>query len=387
LQGLRKVYITGFGQTRVQEHWDRSARDLAASSILEALERAELEEADAIFVGNALGGELTGQEDIAALVADFAGLAGIEAVRVEAAGGSGGAAVRLGFMAVASGLHDLVIVTGVEKMSDLAGPAIEEALATSTDEEYEGVQGLSPVALSALLMRRYMHEYDCERRDFAPFSINSHQNAVNNEYAMFRRPITVEAFARARLVADPISLLDSAPTADGAATVVLCSEGVVGNRKSAAVEIVASASATDTVALHDRRNPLFLQAAYKSARGAYAQAGVEPEQIDLFEPHDAFAIMSALSLEACGFASEGRGVRLALEGEIGLEGSIPICTRGGLKGRGYPVGAAGVYQIVEVCQQLLGAGGANQVNAHLGMAQSIGGTGATAVTHILQGPK
>jgi acetyl-CoA C-acetyltransferase len=152
---LRKVYVTGFGQTRVQEHWDRSARDLATSSMFEALERAEVEGADAIYVGNALGGELTGQEDIAALVADFAGLAGTEAVRVEAAGGSGGAAVRLGYIAVASGLHDVVIVTGVEKMSDLAGPAVEEALATSTDEEYEGVQGLSPVALSALLMRSY----------------------------------------------------------------------------------------------------------------------------------------------------------------------------------------------------------------------------------------
>jgi acetyl-CoA C-acetyltransferase len=384
---LRKVYITGFGQTRVEEHWDRSARDLAASSIFEALERAEVEAASALYVGNALGGELTGQEQIAALVADFAGLTGIEAVRIEAAGGSGGAAVRLGYLAVAGGLHDVVIVTGVEKMSDLAGPAIEEALATSTDEEYEGVQGLSPVALSAFLMRRYMHEYDCERSDFAPFSINSHRNAVNNECAMFRRPISAEAFASARLVADPISLLDWAPVADGAATVVLCSEEAAGRRANSAVEIVGSASATDSVALHDRGNPLFLRAAYDSAQGAYAQARVAPEQIDVFEPHDAFAILSALSLEACGFASEGRGVRLAMEGEIALDGSIPICTMGGLKGRGYPVGAAGVYQIVEVCQQLLSEAGANQVQASLGMAQSMGGTGATAVTHILKGPR
>jgi acetyl-CoA C-acetyltransferase len=383
---LRKVYIIGFGQTRVLEHWERSARDLATSSILEALERAEIEAASALYVGNALGGELTGQEQIAALIADFAGLTGIEALRVEAAGASGGAAVGQGYLAVASGLHDVVIVTGVEKMSDLAGPAVEEALTTSTDEEYEGVQGLSPVALSALVMRRYMHEYDCERRDFAPFSVNSHQNAVNNEYAMFRRPITVEAFERARLVADPISLLDSAPTADGAATVVLCSEELLGHRANSAVEIAGSASATDSVALHDRGNPLFLRAAHESAEGAYAQAGVTREQIGLFEPHDAFAILAALSLEACGFASEGRGVRLAVEGEIGLKGSIPICTMGGLKGRGYPVGAAGVYQIVEVCQQLLGEAGANQIDTRWGMAQSLGGTGATAVTHVLRGP-
>ncbi|HUW14227.1 MAG TPA: thiolase domain-containing protein, partial [Anaerolineae bacterium] len=211
------MYITGIGQTPVREHWDRSARDLAASSMLQALEQAGIDKADAIYVGNALSGELTGQEQLAALIADFAGLTGTEAIRVEAAGASGGAAVRLGYLAVASGVHDTVLVTGVEKMSDLAGPAVEEALATSTDEEYEAIHGLSVVALHALLMRRYMHDYDLERRDFAHFSVNSHRNAVNNEYAMFRRPITVEAFEKARLVADPISLLDSAPVADGAA--------------------------------------------------------------------------------------------------------------------------------------------------------------------------
>ena len=384
---MRRVYITGIGQTPVQEHWDRSARNLAASSILQALEQAEIEKTDAIYVGNALSGELTGQEQLAALIADFAGLTGTEAIRVEAAGASGGAAVRLGYLAVASGVHDTVLVTGVEKMSDLAGPAVEEALATSTDEEYEAIHGLSVVALHALLMRRYMHDYDLERRDFAHFSVNSHRNAVNNEYAMFRRPITVEAFEKARLVADPISLLDSAPVADGAATIVLCSDKAAGERANSSVEITGSALATDAVALHDRPNPLFLRAVQESAHKAYAQAGVTPKQIDIFELHDAFAILAALSLEASGLAPEGEGVRLAMEGEIALEGRIPICTMGGQKARGYPVGAAGVYQIVELVQQLRSEAGANQVDARVGMAQSIGGTGATAVTHILKSPE
>jgi len=381
------VYITGIGQTPVREHWDRSARDLAASSILQALEQAGIDKADAIYVGNALSGELTGQEQLAALIADFAGLTGTEAIRVEAAGASGGAAVRLGYLAVASGVHDTVLVTGVEKMSDLAGPAVEEALATSTDEEYEAIHGLSVVALHALLMRRYMHDYDLERRDFAHFSVNSHRNAVNNEYAMFRRPITVEAFEKARLVADPISLLDSAPVADGAATIVLCSDKAAGKRANSSVEITGSALATDAVALHDRPNPLFLRAVQESAHKAYAQAGVTPKQIDIFELHDAFAILAALSLEASGLAPEGEGVRLAMEGEIALEGRTPICTMGGQKARGYPVGAAGVYQIVELVQQLRSEAGANQVDARVGMAQSIGGTGATAVTHILKSPE
>lgn len=378
---MRKVYVVGIGQTRVKEHWERSARDLAISSILRAMEQAGIDKADAIYVGNALSGELTGQEHLAALIADFAGLGGIEALRVEAASGSGGAAVRMGYLAVASGLRDVVIVTGVEKMTDLSGPAMEEALITATDEDYEAIHGLSFVAVNALLMQRYMYEYHLERKDFARFSINAHSNAVHNEYAMFRKPITVDDFENARMVAAPISLLDSAPMADGAATVILSSE-----KTNSAVEIIASAVATDTIALHDRRNPLFLQGVHESAQRAYSQAGIGPDDIDVFELHDAFTIMAALSLEACGFASEGQGARLAMDGEITLEGRMPICTMGGLKGRGHPLGASGVYQIVELVRQLQGRAGANQVDCRLGMAQSIGGSGATTVTHILEAP-
>jgi len=345
------------------------------------MEQAGIDRADAIYVGNALSGELTGQEHLAALIADFAGLGGIEALRVEAASGSGGAAVRMGYLAVASGLRDVAIVTGVEKMTDLSGPALEDALVTATDEDYEAIHGLSFVALNALLMRRYMYEYHLERKDFARFSINAHNNASNNEYAMFRRPITADAFENARMIAAPIGLLDSAPMADGAATVILSSE-----KMDSAVEIIASAVATDTIALHDRRNPLFLQGVHESVQRAYSQAGIGPDDIDVFELHDAFTIMAALSLEACGFAQEGRGVHMAADGEITLEGRIPISTMGGLKGRGHPLGASGVYQMVEVAQQLTGKAGANQVDCRLGMAQSIGGSGATTVTHILKAP-
>ena len=376
---MRNVYVVGIGQTKVGEHWDLSARELGVNSVLRAMEEAGIDKADAIYVGNALSGELTGQEHLAALIADFAGLAGAEALRVEAASGSGGAAVRMGYLAVASGMHDIVVVTGVEKMTDLPGPVTAEALVTATDDDYEAIHGLSFVALNALLMQRYMYEHRLERSDFANFSINAHKNAVQNEYAMFRRPITADDFENARMVAAPISLLDSASIADGSATVILSSEEV-----DSAVQIVASAVATDTIALHDRRNPLFLQGAYESAKKAYAQAGIGPEDIDVFEPHDAFAIMAALSLEACGFAPEGQGVRLAVDGEISLGGKTPICTMGGLKARGHPVGASGVYQIVELVQQLRGEAGENQVDCRLGLAQSIGGSGATTVTHILK---
>jgi acetyl-CoA C-acetyltransferase len=187
------------------------------------------------------------------------------------------------------------------------------------------------------------------------------------------------------MICDPVSLLDSSPICDGAAAVVLAPLDAARALCAAPVRIAASAIGTDTLALHDRRDPLVLDGAILSARRAYEHAGVGPQDIDLFELHDAFTIMAALSLEAAGFAEKGQGVRLALDGEIGVDGRLPVSTMGGLKARGHPVGATGVYQVVEVVQQLRGLAGKNQVkDARLGMAQSIGGSGATAVTHILE---
>jgi len=382
---MRQVSIIGIGQTKVGEHWEKSLRQLAADAIRAAMADAEIERADALYVGNALSGEISGQEHLGALVADFAGLRGIEAVRVEAGGASGAAALRVGYLAVAGGLNDVVIVCGVSKMTDQVDPVRAAALALTLDGDYEAIHGLSLAAVWALIMRRYMHEHGVKHEDFAPFAVNAHRNAAGNPYAMFRRPISAQAFARAPAIADPIGLLDAAPLGDGAAAVVLCPARQAREFTNRAVDIAASAVATDAVALHDRQDPLFLAAASESARQAYKQAGVGPEDIDLFELHDEFAIAAALSLEACGFAERGGGVRLAQEGEIALNGRIPISTMGGLKARGHPVGATGLYQVVEVVQQLRGEAGANQVKgARLGMAQSLGGSGATAITHILK---
>ncbi|MBI2844994.1 MAG: thiolase domain-containing protein [Chloroflexi bacterium] len=380
----REVYVVGIGQTAVGEHWEKSLRDLAVESILASLKDAEVEKVEALYLGNMLSGELAEQEHLAALVADYAGLKGSEALKVEAACASGGAALRAGYLAVMSGLYDLVLVSGAEKMTDRENGLVTSALAMAADAEFEAVQGISFVALNALVMRRYMHEYGFKHEDFAGFAINAHHNAAGNPQAMFQRPISEEDFLQARMIAEPINLLDSSPVADGAATLLLTSGEVAKSISTHPVRILASSVATDTIALHDRDDPLFLQAASASAQKAYKQAGVEAEDIDFFELHDAFSIMSALSLEACGFAPRGQGVGLAKDGEISIEGRIPISTRGGLKGRGHPVGASGVYQVVEVVEQLRGQAGLNQVQeAEIGMAQSLGGIAATAITHIL----
>lgn len=381
---MRDVSIVGIGQTEVGEHWSKSLRHLAGDAVLAAMSDAGIDRADALYVGNMLSGELNGQEHLGALIADFVGLRGVEAVKVEAACSSGAAAVRMGYLAVASGLLDVVIVVGVEKMTDQKNEITTAGLAMAADAEYEVINGVSFVSLNALLMQRYMHEFGVRHEDFAGFPINAHKNAATNPYAMFRKPISLETFKRARMIAAPINLMDSSPVADGAAAVVLAPSAMARRFQTPPVRIVASANATDALAIHDRRDPLFLSAAALSAQKAYHQAHITPADVDFFELHDAFSITAVLSLEATGFAERGRGVYLAKDGEITLEGRIPICTFGGLKARGHPVGATGVYQVVEAALQLRHLAGPNQVkNARIGMTQNIGGSGATVITHIL----
>ena len=381
---MREVAVLGIGQTRVEEHWDKSLRELAGEAVLAAMEDARLPAVDAIYVGNMMSGSANKQQHLGAYIADWVGMRYAEGLRIEAACGSGAAAFRSALMAVASGALDSAVAIGVEKMTDSPGAEITAELATAADADYEAGQGLSFVALNALIMRRYMFEYGWKKEDFAPFSINAHANGVHNPFARFQEPLDEKGYARAPMVADPINLMDASPMGDGAAAALIVPvERLYRQPGVPLVKVVGSAAATDTIAIHDRRDPLWLMAAERSARLAYGQAGIGPEDIDVFELHDAFSIMAALSLEAAGFALRGQGPRLALDGEIRPTGKVPIATRGGLKARGHPVGATGMYQIVEVVQQLRGVCGETQVpGAKIGMAQNIGGSGSNIVAHI-----
>ena len=383
---MRQVAILGIGQTTIDEHWDLSLREIGGNAAFAAMQDAGVEKVDSLFVGNMLSPLVSGQNQLGAFFSDWVGLWGQESVKVEAACASGAAALRAGLMAVASGDIESALVVGVEKMTDKAGHDVTAALATAADADYEVEQGVSFVGINALIMRRYMHEYGWQHADFAPFSINAHANAMHNPFARLHQKINVEQFEKSAMVATPVNLLDASPTGDGAAAVVIVpAERVASLNGKPRIIIAGSASATDSIAVHSRKDPLFLSAAYQSAKRAYEMANVSPEAIDVFELHDAFSIMSALSLEACGFAERGQGVRLGLENEICSTGRVPICTRGGLKARGHPVGATGMYQIVEVVQQLRGECNGTQVDgAKVGMAQNIGGSGATILTHILK---
>jgi len=384
---MRPIYILGVGQTPVSKETDLSIRQLAAGAVRAALADAGIEHVGALYLGNMLSGMLSQQQHLGALVADAAGLRGVEAATAEAACSSGAAAMRWGVMAVASGLHDVVVVAGVEKMTHTDRYATTRALATASDWDSEGAKGYNFVSLNAVLMQEYIQRYRINRSLFAPFAINAHRNALGNPNALFHKEIDAMVYEQSKVVHDPVRLYDASPICNGAAALVLAAGDAVGKATAGrpAVRVIASAGATDSVGIADRRDRLVLDGVMFSSRRAYAQAGIGPQEVDIFELHDAYTIMSVLSLEGAGFARPGEGLWLGVSGEIGPHGRVPISTMGGLKARGHPVGATGIYQLAELYLQLTGQAGPTQVpNARTAMAQNIGGTGATVLTHILR---
>jgi len=383
---MTEVVIAGIGQTEVGEHWDVGLRELAFAAIQDAIKDAGGLKPQSLFVGNMLAPNLSNQAHLGVLLADYAGLLGIEAVTIEAAGASGGAALRQGYLAIASGMVDVALVVGVEKFTDKIGSDVDTALATTSDSDFEAVQGMTPSAQAALLMKRYMHEYQVPADGFAGFALTAHANGVGNRYAMFRKAIKPAMYTKADLVSDPLNMFDMAPNADGAAALVLTRRDLLpSNFANPLVKIAGSASASDTLALHDRKDMLYFDTAQISAGKAMKQASLTIDQINFFEYHDVFSIYAALQLEAVGFAIRGMGWKLAEDSEISIRGRIPCATMGGMKARGFAGGAAGVYQAVEAVTQLRGEAEANQIpNAEVGLIQSLGGPASTAVSHILQ---
>jgi len=382
---MTDVSIIGIGQTPVAEHWETSLRHLAFQAARAALDDAGLTAVDAIYIGNQHADQLSQQQHLGALIADFVGLRGVEAYRIEAADASGAAALRAGYLAIRSGAVETVMVLGVEQTTDVVGSRRTAALSTGMDADYEGTQGATPAALAALLMQRYLHEYGLSVEDFAGFSENAHLNASTNPHAMYRNRLRPGMFASAPAVAPPVSLFDAAPEGDGAAAVILTSTDHARGQVFSPIRITGSAVATDALSLHDRDDLLVLNAVNRSAGRAYQQAGISPADVDLFELHDSFAILATLSLEAAGFAELGSGCTLANPAGIGRDGQIPVATFGGLKARGHAGGATGVYQAVEAVLQLRGQADENQVSAaRTALIQSIGGMGGTAIAHLLQ---
>lgn len=382
---MSRVYVAGVGLTQVGDRWESSLSDLAAEVGFKAIEAAGILP-EGVVVGNMFSAHSSSQEHLGALVANALGLEGVPALKAEGACASGGVAVSVGYTMVKAGQLSSVLVVGVEKMRDLEPRGASLALAMAESAEYTQFVGATFVSLNALLARLYMEECGVSREDLAAFPVLAHQNALTAPHAQLKRPITVEEVAKAPMISDPLTLLDCSPIGDGAAAALLVGEERVAEARSPVVELAASTIATNRFSIYERDDMLEFTATRRATEKALETAGVGLKDIGLVEVHDAFSVVCALSLEAMGFSKRGMAPKEAAEGRFDRqEGEVPILAFGGLKARGHPTGATGVYQVAECYLQLTGRAGENQVEGvDTAMAHSVGGIDTTAVVHILR---
>ncbi|HDH40920.1 MAG TPA: thiolase domain-containing protein [Candidatus Altiarchaeales archaeon] len=383
----RNVAIIGIGMTRFGELWDKRYRDLITEAGADAIKDAGVEGEDiqGLYIGSMSPGLFAGQEHIGALVADYSGLSGIPATRVEAACASGGLALREAYLTIKSGAMDIVVAGGVEKMTDVTTSSAMIALMGAGDQEWEAFKGVTFPSLYALMARRHMAEYGTTIEQISQVAVKSHNNASLNPYAQFPFKVTLEQVMNSPLIADPLRLLHCSPITDGAAAVVLASEEVAKRLVDDPIWIIGSSMATDTIALHDRKSLSRIDSTIIASKKAYKDAKIKPEDIDFAEVHDCFSIAEILAIEGLGFCKPGEGGKITEEGETEIDGRIPINPSGGLKGKGHPVGATGIAQAVEAVLQLRGKAGRRQVkDAEIGLIHNLGGSGATTVINILK---
>ncbi len=382
----RDVAVIGIGLSRWGELWESSLRDIFVEAAQSAIDDAGVDKIDSMYIGNMTAGIFTGQEHLAALMADYLGVTPIPAARVESACASGGLAVKMGYMDVALGLSDVVLVGGVEKMTDVGTDEATYALATAADQDYEVYHGITFPGLYAMMARSHMLKYGTTREQLAEVAVKNHYHGSMNPLAQYPQKITLEQVMNSVMIADPLRILDCSPITDGAAAIILCPLDLAKKiSKKPPVRIKGFGHATASIALHNRSDLTSLPATAKAAQLAYKMAETSPEKIDLCEVHDCFTIAEICVIEELGFAARGKGGDATASGATRLGGKIPVNVSGGLKSKGHPVGATGVAQIVEIVTQLRGEGGARQVeNARTGLSQNMGGSGGSTLVHILE---
>ncbi len=382
----RDVAVIGVGMNHWGEIWEKSLRDIFVEAALAAIDDAGIDHIDSMYIGNMSGGLFNGQEHLASLLADYLGQTPVPAARVESACSSGGLAVKLGFIEVMSGISDIVLVGGVEKMTDVGTDEATFALASAADQTYEVYQGVTFPGLYAMMARSYMEKYGLTREQLAKVAVKNHYHASMNPLAQYPQEITVEDVMNSVMIADPLRILDCSPITDGAAAIILCPlEEAKKFKNHPPVKIAGFGHATDSIALHSREDFTTLPATTKAAQNAYKMVNKTPDDIQVLEVHDCFTIAEICVLEALGIMENGTGGKAAESGLTRLGGKIPVNTSGGLKAKGHPVGATGVAQIIEIVTQLRGEARVRQVeNVRVGMTQNMGGSGGSTIVHILE---
>ena len=387
---MRDVAIIGVGATKFGELWDRSFRSIGIEAGTKAIADANLSgsEIDGLFIGNMSAGRFINQQHIDALIADYSGLATrhVPATRVEAGGASGGVAFRQAVMAVASGMHNTVLVGGAEKMTDLDDASINSVMDATADSEWEAGMGLTLTSLYAMIARRLIHEGTATREEIASVAVNSHFHGALNPGAQFKKAVPLETVMKSGPVAEPLGMFDCAPITDGAAAIVLCPLEDAKKYTDKYVKVSAVAQGSDTLALFQRPDITAFGATSAAASRAYEIAGITAKDISVAEIHDDYSVSGILALQDLGFYKKGEAGKAFLNGETQVgSGKVAINTSGGLKARGYPIGASGVAQIVEITEQLRGTADKRQVaNAKYGLAQSVGGTGSAVTVSIME---
>ena len=384
---MRDVAVIGVGMTKFGELWDVSFRQMMAEAGARAIEDAGVDgkQIGAMYVGNMSSGQFISQEHISSIIADHAGLVPIPSTRVEGACASGGLALRQAVIAVASGIHDIVVAGGIEKMTDVLTGQATGALATAADQEWEVFVGATFPGLYALMARRHMYEFGTTEEQLAMVAVKNHHNACFNACAQYKTEITVEDVLKSPPITLPLKLLDCSPITDGAACVILAPAEKARKFTDTPIVVAGTGQASDTISLHSRPSLTSLRATTEATRTACKMAGVKLDDIDLAEVHDCFTIAEIMAIEDLGFCKKGDGGKVTEQGETAIGGRTPVNTSGGLKGKGHPVGATGIAQAVEIVQQLRGEAGKRQVDgAEVGLTHNVGGSGGTAVVHVLR---
>jgi acetyl-CoA C-acetyltransferase len=384
---MRNVCIIGVGMSRWGEMWRLSLRDLHTQAARAAIGNAGVDHIDSMYVGCMSGGLFVGQEHLASMLTDYLGMRGLPATRVESACASGGMAFRSAFIEVASGVSDIVMASGVEKMTDCDGDDATQALATAADQEYEVFHGATFPGLYAMIAQAHMARYGTTREMLSAVGVKNHRNGSMNPFAQYPFPVTAEQVASSVMVADPLRILDCSPITDGAAAVIVASEEIAKTLGRPYVRVLGSAIGTDTIALAQREDLTTIKAATLATNRALAMAGKSIADVQFAEVHDCFSIAEIVIAESIGRYAPGKAGSAILAGETSLEGPFPMNPSGGLKSKGHPVGATGVAQVVEVYKQLTGqAENGRQIagSPRIGMTQNMGGSGGSSVVHIME---
>ena len=384
---MRDVAIIGTGITKFGELWDTTFREIFVDAGVRALDdsKASGHNIDAMYIGNMSAGQFIKQEHVGSVIADHSGLKPIPCTRVEAACASGGLALREAFISVSSGINDLVVAGGIEKMTDLLSDRPNGILGALSDREWEAYVGATYPGLHALMARRHMHKYGTTEEQMAEVAVKNHKNGALNPYAQYQKEISKEAVLKSAPVTTPLNTLDCSPISDGGAALILAPAEKAKEYTDDPVIIKGTGQASGTLSLHDRKSLTEIPAAAQAAESAYDMAGIEPSDVDVAEVHDSFTIAEIIGTEDLGFCEKGEGGKMVEEGRTELDGEIAVNPSGGLKSKGHPIGATGIAQAIEITEQLQGKAGERQVeNADIGLTHNVGGSGGTGVVHVLE---